>query len=315
MYRYELSQWGKSSEMARIPDDLTYGISFTYRTHADAEDNARHGGTAFLIGKPVEGVGAPDGMFLIYAVTNYHVVYDSNSPVLRLHRRDGKLSILDLKKEDWVPHPDGEDLAIAYISENTDLSDTLQNVKFVTTSQFLTPEIIKSHDIGLGDDVFMVGRFLNHQGTKDALAPAVRQGSICMMTQPLWNSVTNNDAPSFSVEMRSRTGFSGSPVVVYRNSLTAPISAPSVEPGVPPFWWYLLGVNWGYVNEKDTGENTWLNGVVPAWKILELLEEPLLKDLHDAATEKIKKWQRGHGTTTAAATAESGVTALRAGPS
>ncbi len=43
-------------------------------------------------------------------------------------------------------------------------------------------------------------------------------------------------------------------------------------------FWALLGVNWGYIHDED-GENSWLNGVVPAWKILEVLETaPLLAE-------------------------------------
>ena len=300
--RKALPQIGVSSEMARIPDDLTHGISFTYRTRADAENNERHGGTAFLVGKPMEGLVAPGvggPWYLVYAVTNYHVPWDSNAPVLRLHRDDGKLEIVELQKSDWVPHPDGDDLAIAFVSDRFTSTNLMKHVKFVPISKIVTPDIIKSHDIGLGDDVFMIGRFLNHQGTKDALAPAVRQGSISMMGQPIWNSVTNNDAPSFAVEMRSRTGFSGSPVAVYRNAFMMPIAPQPTT--APAFWWYLLGVNWGYINERDTYENTWLNGVVPGWKILELLEEPALKDKHDAAKITFEKWQRGEGTTTTAA--------------
>jgi hypothetical protein len=295
-----LPQIGATSEVARIPDNLTYGISFTYRTRADAINNARHGGTAFLVAKPLEGVEADIGgpSYFIYAVTNYHVAW-GDTPVIRLHRRDGKIEIIELNKSDWVPHPDGEDLAIAFVS-NRMSQDVIGQIKYVSTKQIVTPEIIASHDIGLGDDVFMIGRFLNHQGTKDSIAPAVRQGSISMMPQPIWNSVTNHDAPSFAVEMRSRTGFSGSPVAVYRNNNTNPLYT-RAPPNVPPFWWYLLGVNWGYINEKDTSENTWLNGVVPGWQILELLEEPALKDIHDAGTEAIKKWKYGNGTTTTAA--------------
>ena len=58
---------------------------------------------------------------------------------------------------------------------------------------------------------FMIGRFLNHQGTKDKIVPAVRFGNISVMLEIIWNSTVNKDQLSFSVEMRSRTGFSGSP--------------------------------------------------------------------------------------------------------
>jgi hypothetical protein len=161
-------------------------------------------------------------------------------------------------------------------------------VKFVTTKKLITPEILAAHQVGYGDDIFMIGRFLNLQGTKNKLAHAVRLGNISSMEQPIWNSVTNNDQESFAVEMRSRTGFSGSPVAVYRSDQKVPI-APDERRGSPTEnWWWLLGVNWGFINDKETGENTWLNGVVPAWKSFEALEEPQLKDKHKAAIDYFK---------------------------
>ena len=55
---------------------------------------------------------------------------------------------------------------------------------------------------------------------------------------------------------------------------------------------YVIGVNWGYIIEKDTGENTRLNGVVAAWKILEPMEVPALRDKHDKATADLKNGKK-----------------------
>jgi hypothetical protein len=284
--------------MTRVPDQLTYGISFTYPTKADAEANARKGGSAFLIAKAMEGVVGPNGgpSFLIYAVTNYHVAW-GGFPVLRLHTSDGKVHVIELQKSDWVPHPAGDDIAVAFLSDRIGKS-LIGVVKYIPTTDFVTKGIIDSDNIGFGDDVFMIGRFLNHQGTKDTLTPAVRLGNISMMPQPIWNQVTNSDQESFAVEMRSRTGFSGSPVAVYRDGQTRPGNKG------PQRWWWLLGINWGYVIEKDTGENTWLNGVLPAWKILEVLEEPALADKHEAGAKWWRERQESAATVSVAAPVE-----------
>ena len=65
----------------------------------------------------------------------------------------------------------------------------------------------------------MIGRFLNHQGTKDKIVPAVRFGNISVMLELIWNSTVSKDQLSFAVEMRSRTGFSGSPAAGSRRQL------------------------------------------------------------------------------------------------
>src|SRR5579864_717303 len=282
--------------MPRIPDELTWGICFTYRSRADAEANARHGGTAFLIGRPMDGVKDPTTggpSYLIYAVTSYHVAW-GGTPVLRIHRSDGVLHIVQLSQSDWLPHPNGDDLAVAFLSDKLVLpgeppNKVMDATRFVPTRKFVTPEILTAHKVGLGDDIFMIGRFLNLQGTKDKLAPAVRLGSISSMEQPIWNSVTNKNQESFAVEMRSRTGFSGSPVAVHRTDQKIPVPSNEYRGFPIENWWWLLGINWGFINDKDTGENTWLNGVVSAWKILEVMEEPQLKDKHNSTTDMLKR--------------------------
>ena len=81
--------------------------------------------------------------------------------------------------------------------------------------------------------------------------------------------------------MRSRTGFSGSPVFVYRTPGSN--IKESVEHGQSYFgegFLFLLGINWGGFNEKwelvDEGVEaegaSTINLVIPAWRITEMLE-------------------------------------------
>lgn len=271
--------------MPRIPEDLSRGVAFLYKSTADADRNASSGGTCFLVAKPIEGVPADDGgmSYFIYAVTNFHVAWTANCPVIRLNRRDGKKQIIELSHSDWILHPDGDDLAATFLSDRL-VDGAVNHLRYVSTRTFLKKEEVDTLSIGLGDDVFMFGRFLNHQGTEDELIVAVRFGSISADLRPVWNTSINSEQESFAVEMRSRTGFSGSPVAIYRSQMNNPWGVTGSEFN----FWRLLGVNWGYIVEKGTHENTWLNGVLPAWKIFELLEVPALKDKHDQATAILK---------------------------
>jgi hypothetical protein len=279
--------------MPRIQDKLIHSVAFLYPTRADAENNTRRGGTCFLVGKEAIDVPHPDGghCWLIYAVTNFHVAWTAGSPIIRLNRRDGRLHIIELTSQDWIPHPGGDDLAMTFLSGRIGGLDSLDramdHVTFVETPRLLTEDAMRRCALGLGDEVFMIGRFLNHQGTKDKISPAIRFGSISVMPESIPNVSTNADQISFAVEMRSRTGFSGSVVAAYRSPLNNIFNVKADENS----FLYVIGVNWGYIVEKDTRENTWLNGVVPAWKILELMEVPALRDKHDKATDELKKWQ------------------------
>jgi hypothetical protein len=129
-------------------------------------------------------------------------------------------------------------------------------VRFLETKWLMTQQAENTFAVGVGDETFMIGRFLNHQGDADVLLPAARFGTISMPARRIWNGQLRRDQLSFGVEMRSRTGFSGSPVFVYRTAATNPFEVK----GASEKFWGLLGVNWGYILEKDTGENTWLWG-------------------------------------------------------
>jgi hypothetical protein len=285
----DLIDSGLSFGMPRIADDLARAVAFLYPTVEAAERNERIGGAGFLAGKPIEGENDSNGFpyYLIYAVSNFHVVWSARSPVIRLSRRDGQKLIVPLEKTDWVPHPDGDDLAVAFLSDHPAMDGAIQHLRFIETQKYLRPDQIDEYDVGLGDDVFMFGRFVNHQGDANSLVQAVRFGSVSAGPSPIWNPAINEAMPSFAVEMRSRTGFSGSPVAIYRTESNNPFSAVLPEPR----FWRLIGVNWGYILEEDTRENTWLNGVVPAWRILELLEVPTLRDKHDAMSENFRRWK------------------------
>jgi hypothetical protein len=100
------------------------------------------------------------------------------------------------------------------------------------------------------------------------------------MPEPLYNKAVLKDQLSFAVEMRSRTGFSGGMVVAYRTVATVLDTVPVDD------FFTILGVNWGYIIDEE-GENTWLNGVVPGWKIAEVFQTPRIKEIHAEATEAL----------------------------
>lgn len=143
----------------------------------------------------------------------------------------------------------------------------------IENTWLVTPEYMNTVEIGVGDEVFMIGRFINHQGQKENRASA-RFGSISMMLENIWVQQDRRYQESFAVEMRSRTGFSGAPVAVYRTAATTLADTKHND------FWGILGVNWGYILDEQ-GENTWLNGVVPAWKVIDLLEYTNLKKQHE----------------------------------
>lgn len=263
--------------MPRVPDEPLQGAAFLYRSVDEAHSNARIGGTCFLVSRyaPKASNALKQNSYIPFWVSNRHVVYEASAPVVRVNRRDSGTTIFDYDCLDWTVHPDGDDLAAVCAFGHVDLAR--DEIRGVPEEYFVTRDKVDGFKIGVGDDIAMIGRFINHQG-RNQNRPSIRFGNISMMPEPIQNNVIRKDQLSYAVEMRSRTGFSGSPVAVYRMPGTSLMPLPDEA----QFFHGLLGVCWGHIIDEE-GENTWLNGVIPAWKITDLLDTPKLKDAFEAA--------------------------------
>lgn len=282
-------------DMPRIADWLGNAVVFLYRTEDEARARVKIGGTGFLVSYPIPSSKEIAGrmLYVPYLVSNRHVVFNGGASVVSINRTDGSPpDVIPFEPTDWTEHPDGDDVAAICLFGHTNKADHLTS--HIPIDTLLTPQGIASMRVGVGDEVFMLGRFVNHQG-HGSNRPSARFGSISMGLEPIWNVATGRWQESFAVEMRSRTGFSGSPVAVYRTPAT--VLSPDIPEDRREFWG-LLGINWGYILDED-GENTWLNGVVPAWKILEVFDVPKLKKRQQELVDDFHK-QHGPGSATTA---------------
>lgn len=260
----DLETLDPATGMPRIPDQLIDCVVFLYRSVDDAKNRRKLGGTGFIVGRPMEGVN----WHVPYLVSNWHVALGGGASVASVNRKDGyPPAIFDLEPADWIAHPDGDDLAAICIADYLEYG--IHEIGAVREDQFVNQARLQEWGIGVGDEVVMLGRFVNHQG-RETNKPAARFGSISIMLDKFWSKSMGKLQEGFAVEMRSRTGFSGSPVLVYRTSSTV-----LTKVDVKKFSGFL-GVNFGYVLDED-GENTWLNGVIPAWKVTEILDTPTMK--------------------------------------
>ena len=179
--------------MPRIPDSALKLVVYLYPSEADAEDGVQIGGTGFLVVIPIPYV-QPAFAHLHCVVTNAHVI-DHGSMVVR-------------QGAEWFRHPDGDDIAICPIG----MEPKFHKFKSMHPNMFLTKEIMAIFDVGPGDDVFIVGRFINREG-KQKNIPSVRFGNIAQMPgEPL--ILDGKEQECFLIEGRSIPGFSGSPVFI-----------------------------------------------------------------------------------------------------
>lgn len=269
----------------RIEDQVLDCVIYLYPSVGDAEAGQRAGGTGFLVAVPSE---TSESRFYMYAVTNSHVIREGRSPVIRLNTKDGNKAVLELAQEQWVHHQDGDDIAVCPFAL---ANPNHYAYKVVPRSQFLTKELAQQHNVGAGDDVFMVGRFVSHEG-RQRNTPIVRFGNISMMPWEPIEHARGIEQESFLLEMRSLSGFSGSPVFLIRGTIDyllgvdwAHMASYDEVKKMNPNTGRLEGVPEGYVVKSNSGQMA----AVPAWKLQELLDQEELVTQRKRSDERLEK--------------------------
>ncbi len=195
--------------MPRIPDQFADCSIYLYESELEATSGNNSGGSGFLV-QVLSEMHAGRGY--LYAVTNKHVI-NGNCNIIRVTRKNGGIDTISSVFDDWFLHPDGDDIAVLPL----DLSnETLAGFKWwaVPSNRFISHEAIDAYRIGIGDEAFMVGRLVNHEGNQKNAA-VMRFGNIALMadsSEPIRHEY--GDFEGFLVECRSLSGFSGSPVFV-----------------------------------------------------------------------------------------------------
>ena len=240
--------------MARLNPTLLNCTAFLYRDEEEARSGSMAGGTAFnLCAEYSPGSEA----LLVYVVTAGHCVRGGYTTV-RANALGGGIAVATIPDERWHHHKDGSDVAVAAMRGFDRVPDF--------THLPVNLGVQRGFDLGIGDAVFMLGRLIGVDG-RDTNLVSLRFGNISMIpSEPIPASKgLTADQEALVVEMRSIGGYSGSPVFVYDDTR-----------GDDPFLSSrLLGLDYCHFN--TLGETGYVNsghaGVVPAWKIWELLHE------------------------------------------
>jgi hypothetical protein len=283
-----------------IPGSLDCVI-YLYRSERTAKAGESAGGSGFLVSLPSDEHGEHEH---IYAVTNSHVI-EEGYPVIRLNTQDGKTDTLNLKGS-WVQHPDGHDIAVAPIIDRLPDYYTMSPVPWRKLLRRFDPRTNPGAEgIGPGGEVYLLGRFINHEG-KQRNSPSMRHGHIAMMADEnnkvlqegrlIDGKEVDFEQESFLVEVHTIGGYSGSPVFVYFSNW-ADLDGTAKE--------YLLGIEWGGIPQVEdvvdedgkphpagwqVAIDTGMAGVVPAWHLRDLiLNSEDLKMARKLENEKLER--------------------------
>jgi hypothetical protein len=264
---------------------------FVFETREDAEKGAATGGCGFFTSIP--WASSPKRAH-VYAVTCQHVVPTGKPHVIRATKVGASHpTYIDADRHKWTVADDNNDLAVMLIENG----ESYRHEGFLDLN--MTEQIVDDYSIGIGDEVCSVGRFVDLRGQRSN-RPMVRSGVIAAMPE---FAVQRRNLPpqdSYIVEMRSRSGYSGSPVYVYlpppqvrfKHSQAQQQAIFRGKPLIKMMGFYgpwLLGVHWGeilvdgpdapaLVGRTDIDEDrkrielgSGMIGVVPCKKLAKLL--------------------------------------------
>ena len=286
-----------------IPDEIRKSVCFISTQEISGEEVFR--GTAFMVSR-TNAVETPFGnLGYAYVVTAKHVIdkikdLGCQFVYLRLNFADGSAKSVATEANRWAFHPKDsvkEPIDVAVLPL---LRTELGNVDHLTypLSAAATDEKIDQFQIGIGEDLFLVGLFTRRLGEKRNI-PIVRIGNIAAMREELVETKYGK-MDAYLIESRSLGGLSGSPVFVHLGTHRR-VGAGVVHAAAEVF--FLLGLmhgHWDIDNDKvdvepDTTGIAQLNMgiamVVPVQKVIETIEQPVLKQLEDAMNKAIReKW-------------------------
>ncbi len=280
--------------MPRIDPMILDSVFYLYETEEDAKNGTQTGGTGFFVG--VRSEAFPERSVL-YAVTCKHIVKPKSglpAPVIRLNTRDGKFDVISLTQDDWHTYEEiypgkKHDIAIYEFGD----PQKIYKYAFALRPMLLSKDKVQTHGISPGVDVFMVGRYIDHDGVQRNL-PSVRFGNISMMPgEPLRTDEGYFEEDSFIVELRTLSGYSGSPVFLFDPHHLTFIDQQVPIVGVD----LLLGMLWSeppqYRYIEDAGRYmlvySGMSNVLPAWHIDLLLDWEVFKTSRKRHDEELKE--------------------------
>lgn len=226
------------------------------------------GGTCFIVEKEST----------TFLVSNTHVVRSDSNCTIRINSKSGEPQFHNTNGFDWTPHPNGDDVAVAIVDKKGDWDVE----PIIWDDVAATGERMEELNIGVGDEIFMIGRFaMNNKIVYNQ--PLARFGNISMMPGEPIRDKRGLLVEAYLGEMRSLSGFSGSPVFVYLgpgtyrgNKKMMPFYSETIG---------LIGIDTGHLEIKKTIQdsnivtlqNTGVSMISPISKI----EETIIKAIEE----------------------------------
>jgi hypothetical protein len=287
MLRCEILPFLADDLTMRVPDAIRDCVVFV--GIRDESGNVNYRGTAFLV-----SVKGDSGISYLYLVTARHIAerVEGLDFVVKVNRKNGDPVVFQGNETRWWYHPTHKkevDAAATFFGPPAELKSEL-DIRWFPSESFVTDQILKERNIGVGDQVFITGLFTKVQETSRNI-PIVRIGNIAMMPGEKIPFGESGLIEACLVESRSIGGLSGSPVFVRETLMLWAKFGDKQRAMHGAGEFFLLGSMLGHWELRAgslslvEGEavNMGISVVVPAQRIMDILVQPELIELR-------KKW-------------------------
>ncbi len=190
-----------------VPDQIRKCVVFVGYQMAD--ETFRLAGSGFFLGRKTDTDVAKD----VFLVTARHVIegirnLGLNEVFVRGNLDAGGSAWARCESHEWLFHPTDPKVDVAMLRAG--VPDGWDHL-VVPTSMCATPEAMAANEVGLGDEVIVVGLFRHHQGSRRNI-PIVRVGNLAAMNEEQVSTKSLGLIDAYLIEARSIGGLSGSPV-------------------------------------------------------------------------------------------------------
>lgn len=298
----------RSARSVRIPDEILSCVGFIAEVVDEGAGSPTfdHIGTGFFVSIPSDDPQVRDSArapeYFAF-VTAAHVVkaLTGKKAAFIVNKKSGGVMVIEDISCCWYRHPSDPsvDVAIIPFGWNSEM-----DIKVIPTELFVPKKLLIGNRVGLGDEVYMPGLF-THAIAKTRNMPIVRYGTLAMLPdEPI--QVESGFSEVYLIEARSIGGMSGSPVFVRPTTYFTPGDErpnPQVAMQGVLNATILLGLVHGHwdIRESDIndphlrhdpnrGVNMGVGVVVPAHKILEVINHPELVEMRKQA-DLLRRWQ------------------------
>lgn len=277
----------------QIPEEIRKSVFFVLFL---TKDGYKLAGTGFFVSMPV--TDDPNRTF-IYLITAKHVIVEASRASidgniwLRINTKNS-FELIPTLGTAWQTHSEDFSVDAAVLSWAPD--STHFDYLTIPISMATSEDIISKEAIGIGDEVFLTGLFVNHHGKKRNI-PIVRVGNIAAMPEEPVTTRLFGEIEAYLIEARSIGGLSGSPVFVYLPGMR--VIGNTVEMKGRTFYWLgLMHGHWDLPvlkedivvedNVSKEAVNMGIGIVVPASKILEIINSSFFLKLREVEIDKIR---------------------------